>query len=152
MRIKKIAWPNDLSAAAAKAQPFVTSLSETYEAEVHLIYVAADLVHFELYWGSGPDPKHAKDLQHYEMELSQKRLEELCRKHLQGCPRYQIHISTGDPAGEILKSIREIGADLVVMTTRGMRSVFPFGSVAEKIIKNSPVPVLTINPDTKFNG
>ena len=151
MEIKRIAWPNDLSPAAAKAQPFVTSLSATYGAEVHLIYVAADLIHMEHYWGSGPDPKHAKDLQRYEMELSRKRLEDLCNKHLQGCPRYRIHILTGDPAGEILKSIGEIGADLVVMATRGMRNIFPFGSVAERVIKNSPVPVLTINPDTKCN-
>jgi nucleotide-binding universal stress UspA family protein len=152
MNIKKIVWPHDLSPAAAKAESFVASLSETYGAEVHLIYVATDLAHFELYWGSGPDPKHAKDLERYEMELSRQRLEDLCRKHLKGCPRYQIHILMGDPASEVLKSIDQIGADLVVIATRGMRNLFPFGSVAERIIKHSPVPVLTINPDTKFNG
>lgn len=151
MRIKKIAWPTDLSEAAAKAQPFVTSISETYGAEVHLIYVASDLIHFETYWGSGLDPKHAREMQQYEMNQAEKRLLELCRHHLHGCPRYEIHVVVGDPGTEILKLVEAIEADLVILSTRGMRSLFPFGSVAEKVIKGSPVPVLTINPDTKLN-
>ena len=34
--------------------------------------------------------------------------------------------------------------DLVVMASHGAKGIFRFGSVAEKVLKNSPVPVTTI--------
>jgi len=83
------------------------------------------------------------------MELAKKRLEELCQKHLSGCPMYKIHILLGEPAQEILKAIEAIGVDFVIIAARGLKNIFPFGSVAERVIKNSPVPVLTINPRTQ---
>ena len=49
---------------------------------------------------------------------------------------------------EILKTIESETIDLVIMGThgrKGLEHVF-FGSVAENVVKKSPVPVLTINP------
>lgn len=149
MEIRKILWPTDLSTVAAEAQPYVTFLSQVLQAEVHLLYVAEDLSHFEHYWGTGPDPKHTRELQAHEMAMAQKRLEELCQKHLSGCPMYKIHILLGEPAQEILKAIETIGVSLVIMAARGLKNIFPFGSVAERVIKNATVPVLTINPKTQ---
>jgi nucleotide-binding universal stress UspA family protein len=83
------------------------------------------------------------------MAAAKKRLEDLCREHLSGCPMYHIHILMGEPAQEILKAIETIGVGLVIMATRGLKDIFPFGSVAERVIKNSPVPVLTVNPKTR---
>lgn len=149
VKITKILWPTDLSEAASAAQPYVTHFSGILEAEVHLVYVAEDLSRFEHYWGTGPNDHHARDLQEREMRISRKRLEELCQKHLSGCPMYHIHILMGEPAREILRAIDEIGASLVIMAARGMKNIFPFGSVAERVIKNASVPVLTINPKTR---
>jgi nucleotide-binding universal stress UspA family protein len=50
----------------------------------------------------------------------------------------------GDPAQEILKLIDQEGVDLVVMASRGQKGNYRFGSVSEKVLKNSPVPVTTI--------
>ena len=50
----------------------------------------------------------------------------------------------GDPAHEILKAIDKEEIDLVVMATRGATGKFHYGSVTEKVVKNSPVPVLSI--------
>ncbi|MGA3114652.1 MAG: universal stress protein [Syntrophobacteraceae bacterium] len=149
MEIKKILWPTDLSKTAAEAQQYVSFLSQVLQAEIHLIYVAEDLSRFEHYWGTGPDPKHTRELQEHEMAAAKKRLEDLCREHLSGCPMYHIHILMGEPAQEILKAIETIGVGLVIMATRGLKDIFPFGSVAERVIKNSPVPVLTVNPKTR---
>ena len=146
MEIKTILWPTDFSKAASAAESFVESLSRKYGAEVHLLHVAEDLAQFERYWGSGPDVKHVYELHKYGMKLARERLEELCRTRLTGCPRYHIHVILGDPATTILKTAKEVGADVVVMATHGMRSLFPFGSVAEKVIRNSHVPVLTVRP------
>ena len=149
MEIKKILWPTDFSPAASTAETYVISLSQKFDAEVHLLHVAEDLTQFEHYWGSGLDVKHIDELHEYGMKVSGKRLEELCEKKLTGCPRYHIHIVLGDPAKEILKAIDAIGVAVVVMATHGMKALFPFGSVAEKVVKNSRVPVFTINPNTR---
>ena len=67
---------------------------------------------------------------------------------MKGCPNFERRILSGDPAAEILKTIDSEAVDLVVMGTHGYKGLEQaiFGSVARKVVKNSPVPVLTINP------
>jgi nucleotide-binding universal stress UspA family protein len=52
----------------------------------------------------------------------------------------------GDPAVEILEACRQEGADLIAMTTHGHTGVsrWMLGSVAEKVLRASPVPLLII--------
>ena len=50
----------------------------------------------------------------------------------------------GDPAVEILKMIDKEDVDLVVMASQGKSGNFRFGSVAEKVLKEAPVPVTAI--------
>ena len=57
-------------------------------------------------------------------------------------------VREGAPVEKILETAREIGADLVVVGTRsrrGAKRAF-LGSVAEKLTRLSPVPVLTVHP------
>lgn len=154
MEMKKILWPTDFSPAAATAEQYVIGLSLKFDAEVHLIHVAEDLSRFEHYWGSGPDHKHLQELHDFGMKNAWERLDNLCKTRLSSCPRFSIHILLGEPAVEILKAIDTLNVDLVVMATHGMRAYFPFGSVAERVIRNSPVPVFTVNPrlPTRFAG
>jgi len=53
----------------------------------------------------------------------------------------------GSPTDIILKKIKEENIDLVVMGTSGKRGIdrFLLGSVAEKVVKSSPCPVLVIH-------
>jgi nucleotide-binding universal stress UspA family protein len=50
----------------------------------------------------------------------------------------------GDPAQEILKLVEKEHIDMVVMSTRGAKAHFRFGSVAEKVVKYATVPVVTV--------
>ena len=56
-------------------------------------------------------------------------------------------IKVGHPYEEILKAINELDIDLVVMGTRGETAHDKYsiltGSVAERVFKHSPVPVLS---------
>jgi nucleotide-binding universal stress UspA family protein len=67
---------------------------------------------------------------------------------LQSCPNFQKRRVSGDPATEILKTIDSEGINLVIMGTHGRKGLDHtiFGSVAENVMKKSPVPVLVINP------
>lgn len=53
----------------------------------------------------------------------------------------------GDPAGTIIAYAVETDIDLVVMGTRGKTGFerYMLGSVAEKVIRASPIPVLTVH-------
>lgn len=52
----------------------------------------------------------------------------------------------GEPWEKILEAASSVQADLIVMGTHGRRGVARLflGSVAEKIVRHSPVPVLTV--------
>ena len=140
MEVKKILWATDFSKNAAEALPYVTSLSEKYETEVHVVYVIEDLTSwYEEYGQTDIDELHE-----WEKKKAKERLDEICSKYLKSCPLYTKHVAIGDPAEEILKLIEEENVDMVVVATRGRKGHFPLGSVAEKVVKNSPVPVVTI--------
>ncbi len=74
-------------------------------------------------------------------------------EHLCGCP-VMTHLEVGTPAKEILRYLRDGRFDLVVMGTHGrtgFRHVV-FGSVAEKVVRQAPCPVLTIRPDAPLES
>jgi nucleotide-binding universal stress UspA family protein len=143
MEVKKVLWPTDFSYLAEKALPYVTSLTQQYGAEVHVLYVIEDIAHHESWYGEF-EKKRVGELMEWAEKSAQKRLQQICTKYLDGCPLYIKHVAVGDPAKEILKLIEKEKVDLVVMASRGHQGNFRFGSVAEKVVKNSPVPVTTI--------
>jgi nucleotide-binding universal stress UspA family protein len=82
------------------------------------------------------------------LEGAEKAMDRVCEEQLESCPNFQRRIVSGDPAQEILKMIVSEAIDLVIMGTHGRKGLehIIFGSVAENVVKKSPVPVLTINP------
>lgn len=144
MEIKKILWPTDFSGIAEKALPHVKSLSERYGAEIHVLYVVEDLAHHSGWYGDF-EQKRIQELMDHANKTANKRLAKICEKYLEGCPLYIKHIAVGDPAQEILKLIDKEKVDVVVMASHGEKGNFKFGSVAEKVLRNAPVPV-TIFP------
>lgn len=64
-------------------------------------------------------------------------------------PSVTAALRSGAPWQQTLEVAREIGADLIVMGTHG-RSGFAhalLGSVAEKVVRMSPIPVLTLRAE-----
>jgi nucleotide-binding universal stress UspA family protein len=57
-------------------------------------------------------------------------------------------IEHGQPASEILRVCRETSCDLLILGTHGRRGLGRaiFGSVAEKLVRSAPCPVLTVRP------
>ena len=143
MEMKKILWPTDFSGNAEKALPYVTSLGEKYQTEVHVLYVIEELAHHEPWYGEF-DRAHIEKIHEWEERKARKRLDEICENYLKGCPLHIKHIAIGDPSQEILKLIEQEKVDMVVMASHGRKGLFGFGSIAEKVLKNSPVPVVTI--------
>ncbi|MEW6663616.1 MAG: universal stress protein [Thermodesulfobacteriota bacterium] len=143
MEMKKILWPTDFSPNAEKALDYVNSLSRKYQTEVHVLYVIPELADHPPWYGEF-DRSHIQKIQEWEKKTAEKRLNEVCENYLNGCPLYIKHIASGDPAEQILKLVDKEKVDMVVMASHGQKGHFHFGSVAEKVVKESPVPVVTI--------
>jgi len=147
MEIKKILWPNDLSKCSEESIPHITSLAEKYGAMVYVLYVAEDLVHHKSWYGDF-GLSHINKIVEREKEKAAERHQKVCQKHLEDCAAYSRHIVVGDPAKEILDFIGKEGIDMVVMCRKGEKGNFDMGSVAQKVVSNSPVPVVMI-PNAK---
>ena len=143
MEIKKILWATDFSENSSKALPYVTSLSEQYQTDVHVLYVIEDLAYHDPWYGEF-DKTHIEKIHEWERKKANKRLNEICDKYLKGCPLFTKHVAVGDPAKEILRFAKSENVDMIVMATRGRSGDFPFGSVTEKVLKNSTIPVVAV--------
>jgi len=143
MQINRILWPTDFSENAAKALPLVTELSRKFGAEIHILYVMKDYPAFGASYGQF-DPDELKKMQEWEKKTAETRLSEICDQFLNECPLYIRHIGVGDPAKEILKVIAAQKIDLVVLANRGSEGHFNFGSVSERVLKCTTVPVVTV--------
>jgi nucleotide-binding universal stress UspA family protein len=75
-------------------------------------------------------------------------MEEFARIYFPAYPKCITQVVPGDAAEQIIHYIYRESIDLVVMGTHGRKGIerVLFGSVADRVIKTSPVPVLSINP------
>lgn len=155
MEVRTILWPTDLSKNSLKAAPLVNSLAEKYNAKVVVLYVGVDLTTLLPYAGKYPSEEHLHHFQNWELEQAKKKLETVCDSDLKACPLFSLRLVQGDPATEILKAIQDEKADMVVLASHGrgseeLTAVSPeFGSVARKVLAQSPVPVTLVNPFRK---
>lgn len=152
MEVRTILWPTDLSRNSLKAAKQVNSLAEKYNAKVVVLYVGVDLTTMLPYAGKYPSEEHLRHFQDWELEQAKKKLETVCDEDLKSCPLFTVRLVQGDPATEILKAIQDEKADMVVLSTHGrgteeLSAASPeFGSVARKVLAQSPVPVTLVNP------
>ncbi|MEJ2235717.1 MAG: universal stress protein [Syntrophobacterales bacterium] len=145
VEIKRILYPIDFSECSYQVLPYVLYVAEKYHADIYLVYVVDDLRHF-----AGMHVPHTSisDFVKEAMVESEKMLDKICDEHLQSCPNFQRRLVMGDPRIEILKMVESEKIDLVIMgshSRRGLERVI-FGSVAEYVVRHSPMPVLVVNP------
>jgi nucleotide-binding universal stress UspA family protein len=146
--IKKILFPIDLTEDSSKILPYVLSVSEKYNSMIYLLHVLEDLrLGYRAYVPNVPH-NALNIFQKEALQIAEKAMDRVCEEQLQGCPNFQRRITSGDPVAEILRIIDAEDIDLVIMGTHGRKGLehVVFGSVAEKVLKKSPVPVLVMNP------
>jgi len=85
------------------------------------------------------------ELEESQSKHARTKVAEMANRDLPGVD-YEINVQIGDPGETILAMEKELNTDLVVMATHGRHGItrLVLGSVAEKIVRESTVPVLTI--------
>jgi nucleotide-binding universal stress UspA family protein len=143
---KKILCPIDLDENSIDALKEAAALARVANSPVHLLHV----VQINPLAAQGAfEGLSGGEMYQTQVEFARQRLKEIAQAHLTNVP-YEITIEIGMPTGTILEQIDKTRADLVVMATHGRRGVkhLILGSVAEMVVRESPVPVLTIRPPT----
>jgi nucleotide-binding universal stress UspA family protein len=79
-------------------------------------------------------------------EGARKMMEKFCRSHIRDFDNFETQIVPGVPYDEITRKAQEISADLIIMGTHGRTGLdhVLFGSTAEKVVRKSAVPVMTV--------
>lgn len=80
-------------------------------------------------------------------EGARRELEAAVAKAKQRWSKLEGALLVGDPWARILEAAKEHGADVIIMGTHGRRGVARavLGSIAEKIVRLSPIPVMTVS-------
>lgn len=144
--INKILFPVDLSSeVSSKLAPDAIAFAQKFDAEVHLLLVTGSFEKFKTFYIPHPSLQTFGD---EVLKGGQKKLVEYVEEFFPDFPKLKTAVVQGDPAEEILKYVEAAKIDLVIMGTHGRKGLdrVLFGSVADEVVKRSPVPVLTINP------
>lgn len=145
--IEKILCPLDFSEAADKVCACARHMAVRHNAELIALNVVPHMHRLaELYVASN-DANNVIETVKTTAGGQMDQYLKICFKDLNA----RGVVLLGDPADEILNTIDEEGVDLVVMGTHGRRGIdrVIFGSVAERVLKSSPVPVMTVRPYVK---
>jgi len=149
--ISTILVATDFSEASDSALAYAKSLASAFNATIHVVHVLEDLA------------AHAWTTEVYVAALPgvHEEMEKQARERLDACLspqereqfRAQLTLRTGSAFVEIVRHAREIKADLLVMGTHGRGAIahMLLGSVAERVVRKAPCPVLTVRqPEHEF--
>jgi nucleotide-binding universal stress UspA family protein len=136
-----ILLPTDGSDGIAAAAAHAATLAERFGATVHVLSVVDTRNRFESPTG-GLSMEAWTDA---ERERADHAVEHTVDALGDDVP-VETAIVEGVPRTEILRYVEDEGMDMVVMGTHGRTGLdhYLIGSVAEKVVRRSPVPVVTV--------
>lgn len=154
--IKRLLYATDLSENARYAFGYAADLANKYNAQITIISVLESF--------SPASETRVKDMMGIEkweqlkaeranvsIEKIKKRVSDFCGEmddQIDSCSLMvdDIRVTKGAPYMEILKTAREIKADMIVMGTYGCNILQDsvIGSTARRIVRKSHIPVLVI--------
>lgn len=145
MQIKTILFPTDFSDGARAAMNHAVSLAKDYKAKLLLMYVVQDIAVSEWYI---PSTLSMTELLEDMEKGAWTEMEKLGSEvgATVGADNMEKIISRGVPFVEILRTAKDRSVDLIVIGTHGRTGIdhMLFGSTAEKVVRKSPCPVLTV--------
>lgn len=144
-RFRTILVPVDFSSHASAALDVAIELAREPGAKLHLFHA------YEIPLGTIPPYGVAipEALLSDVRDAAARRLEKSAHKVQEAGVACETHILHAPPSEGIVEAARSVGADLIVMGTRGLTGLkhVLLGSVAERVLRTAPCPVLTIKSE-----
>jgi nucleotide-binding universal stress UspA family protein len=145
MRIRRILVPTDFSPASDAALAQARELAGTLGASIRLVHVFDDQAVTGALVADGQMflPSEMRGL---VMSGVEARLREKLTANVDASLGHDTALLTGPVAGTIVEYAQSHAADLIVMGTHGRSGVahLLLGSVAERVVRTAPCPVLTV--------
>jgi nucleotide-binding universal stress UspA family protein len=134
--LKKILVPVDFSDCANKALTYAAALAQQFGAELTLINVAQNYAVPEMV----PLAVDLDAVDYAKREL------QILRLNVGSAAACHTLLRRGVPYVEIVAAAKELGSDLIVISTRGHTGLAHviLGSTAEKVVRQAPCPVLVV--------
>jgi nucleotide-binding universal stress UspA family protein len=140
--IKKILCPVDFFPASDAAVSYAAGLAGTYGAGIHLLHVITPVA-TSMYEYAIDITEIMKAME----ENSTSELTKLATRAKEAGVSAEFETRVGDVYEEIKRAIEILKPELIVMGTHGRRGVerWFMGSTTEKLLRHSPVPLITIS-------
>ena len=142
MKVKKILFPTDFSDCARHALDYAIQIAKKYQSSLDLLYVD------EASYMMNPINLDLQADFSFVTEEIKKAVDEKMREWVRLFPRdipVRVAVEMGKPHLEIVEIAEKHGTDLIVMGTHGRSDANYFlGSNAERVVRLSPCPVLTV--------
>ncbi len=149
--IHNVLVATDFSVPSDVALAYGRELARAFGARLHVLNVAENLAARA---AADAYPMTLPDMQRDIEDAAWKRLEAMLtaadRRELRAKPAVRTALSA---AGAIVDYAREVNTDLIVLGTHGRGAVahLLMGSVAERVVRTAPCPVLTVHhPEHEF--
>lgn len=144
IRLQKILVPTDFSEPALEATRYGVEFARRFGAELQLLHVIEDPVVYFAMFESNPLPSKGEFETYAQTRLDNWILPEDAAGI--EISRQWVH---GSPFVEIIRFGRAQHSDLIVMGTHGrsLAAHLLLGSVAERVVRKAPCPVLTVRPE-----
>ena len=144
-RLETLLVPVDFSESCGKAVALAIDLAKTVGASVELLHVVPRPVYPALYGGFVPNT-----MVDYEamMEEAARGLAAVAAELSDAGVPVSTEVTSGAPHDAIVERAAATGADMIVMATHGLTGLDHalMGSVAERVVRMAPCPVLTTAP------
>jgi len=147
MRLKKILVPTDLSPESLQAIGYAIELGKPHRSEIVILYVLEPVTFLPAGEVMSPGPDLSL-LMSEQRRWAAAELEKLSARLTRNGIKHRTLLGSGTAHKEVVDAATRLKADLVVMTTHGRTGVshLLLGSVAEKVVRGAPCPVLTFRP------
>jgi len=152
IQITKILFPTDFSELSEAALKYAVHFARDYEATLHVIHVVDEAYQYWMSMAPSTIPVGAPVLDDM-VKNAQKALDRLVAEKIGPGIKTVPRILIGRPYVEIARYAKNQAIELIVIGThgRGGLSHMLLGSVAEKVVRKAPCPVLTVHhPEHEF--
>jgi nucleotide-binding universal stress UspA family protein len=145
---KKILAPLDSSKLSELSLEHVKKVALATDGPEVVFLIVLEPVSFLTYASTRLGEDEARNLEKKSRVHAQKYVNRIAARLKKEGINAQGEVVWGRPADEILQYIEKHKIDLVIMSTHGRSGIprWAMGSVADKVIRSSPIPVLIIPP------
>ncbi|RJP68526.1 MAG: universal stress protein [Candidatus Abyssobacteria bacterium SURF_17] len=144
INIERILFPTDFSEHSKHAFHYALSFAKEYNAKLYMLHVIEDIQYLaNAYMFDVPIMPSFADMEQNRLKEMQEFID---REVTDATLKIEKVVRRGRPFIEIIQMARDEKIDLIVIATHGRGGLehVVFGSVAEKVVRKAPCPVLSI--------